>query len=170
MCRVCWKWHCCKVLNVSLFPSKRANFVNMRSSVLWHLHHITTDSGLKWPCQLFSSFPLPLIPFNKQTKQKSCSSLQISFAVSCCSDLSAAIKDTIFLYSAVILLRSDRQQTSRPYRIFSLFQLLFFFFISLIWSPAATHPSPSLQMYFFNHTPLHWGYIIITVSIKEFAR
>lgn len=84
--------------------------------------------------------------------------------------LSAAIKDTIFLYSAVILLRSDRQQTSRPYRIFSLFQLLFFFFISLIWSPAATHPSPSLQMYFFNHTPLHWGYIIITVSIKEFAR
>lgn len=143
MCRMCWKWHCCKVLNVSLFPSKRANFVHMRSSVLWHLHHITTDSGLKWPCQLFSSFPLPLIPFNKQTKQKSCSSLQISFAVSCCSVfISRNKRNNLSLFC------SDSPQIRSAANVSSISNLLsvsapFFFSLSL-WSGLLLPLTPPL--------------------------
>lgn len=135
---------------------------------------ITSQLILVWSDRVncFSSFPLPLIPFDKQTKQKSCSSLQISFAVSCCSVfISRNKRYNLSLFCSDSQIRSAANVSSISNLLLSVSApFSFFFFISLIWSPAATHPSPSLQMYFFNHTPLRWGYIIITISIKEFAR
>lgn len=108
---------------------------------------ITSQLILVWSDRVncFSSFPLPLIPFDKQTKQKSRSSLQISFAVSCCSVFISRNKryNLSFFCSDSPQIRSAANVSSISNLLLSVSAPFSFFSLSL-WSGLLLPPTPPL--------------------------